>query len=129
MYQQSMFWAKNKKIIKFFMFLQSLKSKYSNARFRNAVSTHQDPVEAVQRIAEFVGKDLSKQLIVQIAEKCSFKNLSTADEHLKQNVTITTLADPGKFGTSEMYRKGNKSAAGCLTLTMSLLNISLNFQT
>ena len=66
---------------------------------------------------------------MQIAEKCSFKNLSTADEHLKQNVTITTLADPGKFGTSVMYRKGNRYGTGCSKLTMSLLNVSLNFQT
>ena len=67
----------------------------------------QDPVAAVTRIAEFLGKELSKDLIVEIADKCSFKNLAAADEKLKQTPTVTLLDNPGEFGTSQMYRKGN----------------------
>ena len=68
----------------------------------------QHPVVAVEQIAKFLGKDLTKELIVDIAEKCSFKNLASADEKFKQNATLSALDNPGEFGTDQMYRKGKR---------------------
>ena len=64
---------------------------------------------AVERIAKFLDKDLSKDLVQDIAEKCSFKNLASADNTYKQSAKLSTLDNPGKHGTSEMYRKGKRS--------------------
>ena len=65
-----------------------------------------DPVAAVEQIAKFLDKDLSNDVIKDIAKKCSFKNLAAADDNLKQAATLPVLDNPGKFGTAEMYRKG-----------------------
>ena len=84
----------------------------------------QDPVVAVEQIAKFLGRDLSKELMVDIAEKCSFKNLSSATDNVKQNATLPTLDNPGQIGTTQIYRKGNKQ--GFMLLLTQCLYIFLN---
>ena len=63
---------------------------------------------AVDKIAKFLGKSLSRDLIVDITEKCSFKTLAAADTNIKQNATFAGLDKEQEYGTADVYRKGKK---------------------
>lgn len=65
-----------------------------------------NPVEAVEQVAKFLNKYLSKELMADIAEKCSFKNLKKADDKLKEDIKFSTVKVPFKIETPQMYRKG-----------------------
>lgn len=65
-----------------------------------------NPVTAVEQIAKFLKKDLSTELMTEIAEKCSFKNLKKADDNLKEDVKFSTVTKHFKIETPQIYRKG-----------------------
>ena len=69
-----------------------------------------------------MGKDLSSEVILEIADKCSFKQLKQADATLKdkgmpklETMSAEDIEKKKKAGPTNMYRKGKK------TLTISIL--------
>lgn len=72
-----------------------------------------NPTEAVRKVANFLNKDLTDEVIQSIADKCSFQNLKTANETMKQRplnlVERLTEEEKGrmiKHKPPQMYRKG-----------------------
>ena len=70
------------------------------------------PVEAVRKLALILNKDLSDDLIRNIADKCSFTKLKHVEETQKQHVDVTKRMTPEelesmkKKGPVSLYRKG-----------------------
>ncbi|XP_069131648.1 sulfotransferase 1B1-like [Argopecten irradians] len=63
-----------------------------------------NPVAEITRLAAFLNKDLSPQLIEEIAEKCSFWNLAHAVKSGKKGVDYVPLFSKNK--KNFIYRKG-----------------------
>ena len=66
-------------------------------------------------MAEFLGKDLPRDLIEAIADKCSFKNLQNADKTVKElpkeffeNFGEEVIKKFEKLGPISVFRKGMK---------------------
>ena len=70
----------------------------------------QNPVEAVEKVAKFLNKDLPRSVIEEIAEKCSFDKLKKADETKDKSVfpALSNVNLP-KVTNNTMYRKGKNS--------------------
>ena len=70
----------------------------------------QNPVEAVEKVAKFLNKDLSRSVIEEIADKCSFDKLKKADETKDKSVfpALSNVNVP-KVTNNTMYRKGKNS--------------------
>lgn len=67
----------------------------------------------VERVAQFLNKELSKDTIDDIAEKCSFKNLKAADATLKgipekcfSHLTVEEIEQHKKHKMPSFFRKG-----------------------
>ena len=63
------------------------------------------------KVAEFLNKDLSKDVIKKIVENCSFDKLKAASAKLKNDVKFggkeeTSETDKEKNGQPNIYRKG-----------------------
>ena len=74
-------------------------------------------MDAVEQIAKFLNKNLSKSLIAEIAENCSFKNLKKANDTVKERPTVPMVTD-AKIETGHMYRKGESSPTTVSTLSI-----------
>lgn len=76
-------------------------------------SFYKNPTAAVGKVAQFLNRSLSDDVIRSIANKCSFNNLKSADEALKTetNVVSSELTEdeiqqrksPGRLS---VFRKG-----------------------
>ena len=72
-------------------------------------------MEAVREVATFLNKALSDDVIRDIANKCSFKNLKHADKAFKQKWDLTARLPPEerklvlkrKTKQTQVFRKGN----------------------
>lgn len=80
---------------------------YSSRCFQNLTAV-------VERVAQFLNKELSKDTIDDIAEKCSFKNLKAADATLKgipekcfSHLTVEEIEQHKKHKMPSFFRKGN----------------------
>ena len=69
----------------------------------------------MRKVASFLNKDLPDDVIQDIADKCSFKNLKHATETYKQPWDLTSKLSPEeqemianwKTQETQFYRKGN----------------------
>ena len=85
----------------------------------------------MRKVANFLKKDLTDEVIQSIADKCSFQNLKTANETMKQRplnlVERLTEEEKGrmiKHKPPQMYRKGKVLLNCCLMLSY---NVSVFF--
>ena len=91
---------------------------YTDAEFRIQISfcVLQNDSEAVRKVARFLNKDLPDDVIRDIADKCSFKNLKHATETYKQpwykqltsrlSLEEQELIAKTKQQETQFYRKG-----------------------
>ena len=77
------------------------------------VSYLKNPKTEIGKIARFLEKDLSDEIIQDIADKCSFKNLKHADatvkdKHMPQvsRLSEEDIEKRNKHGPTNFYRKG-----------------------
>ena len=73
----------------------------------------QKPVHEIQKLAQFLNKDLSESIIKDIVEKCSFNNLKRYEETMKEDTQVfesrlseEQLERRRKHAPATMYRKG-----------------------
>jgi hypothetical protein len=68
----------------------------------------QDPVSEIQKLAEYLEVTCSREVIVDIAEKCSFQNLKAASENVKDHREMQDISKNVGLKLSDFYRKGTR---------------------
>ena len=68
----------------------------------------QNPTVKIKRLADFLGLEVTEELVQEITNKCSFKNLKTADATFK-DTTVVKKADHYRKGNQRILQSQNKS--------------------
>jgi hypothetical protein len=83
----------------------------------------QDPTTEIIKLAEYLDVTCSSELAADIADKCSFQNLKSASDDVKDHGEIKRIMTDLGLELPKFYRKGNNFYFFILCGIFSMLKI------